>query len=252
MIKRLFLSLCGFITLLVVLLALAIFFFLDTGIETGVERIGPRMTQSRVELGEVQTSIFGGMARIDDLVVRNPSGYDSPYALQIGSAEVKVVPGTIFDEVIVVESIRVNAPAIVIERENGVTNLEQLQRNISTYLGGPSEEPTETTQPASGKRYIIREFVVEAGKFSGTLMGVQMDTNLPRIELRDIGASQDGFSAEEASSVMIEAVLGAVSRSAKNQAVDLLSDPEKAIDTLNRATGLLNSLFGNSEGDQGG
>lgn len=254
MIKRLFLSLCGFVTLLLVLAVLAIFFFLDAGIENGVERFGPRIAKARVELGDVHTSLLKGQARIDDLVIRNPAGYDASYALRIGSAELKIDPGTVFDDVIVVKSFRVHAPGIIVQKENGVTNLQQLQRNIESYFGPTQEEPADE-QPAAqteGKRYIIREFIVEGGTLTGSLMGVEMNTALPRIELHDIGASQDGFTAEQAGSAMLAAILDAASRSAQNQAVDLLRDPNKAVDTINRATGLFNQLFGGKDDDKGG
>jgi len=201
--------------LFVVVLLVVVFAILnlDKGIKAAVENIGPKLTQSSVTLDDVELSLTSGEGSLRGLVVGNPSGFKSPSAFSLGEIFLSVDPESVTTDTIVLNSIRIVAPAITYESANGTTNLAQLQKNVEQAAGGSSRAATEEKGEGAEKKLIIRDLQITAGKlsYSNPLLGDKtVALALPDIRLTGIGEKSNGASAAE----VVNQVLAAINKSA--------------------------------------
>lgn len=199
------------VTLLAVLGVLFVALLLDPVLARSAERFGPELTESAVKLDGVRTSLLGGRAEVDGFSVGNPVGYRSPEALRVGIAVFQVAPASLFRDVVIIERIQLTDTVISIETQGGRTNLQQLHANLKKATT-PKDLPTIPAElpKATGffaeKRYIIREFTLENGRIAGSIFGMPLNSPPFRINLREIGAAEGGFTPEEAGAAILRAI----------------------------------------------
>ena len=114
-IKKILLAAGIGLVLLVVIALVAVAFFLDGIVKTGVETVGPKIVQVPVTLESIHIGILSGSAKVKGLVVGNPAGYQVPNAISVGLAEVSVDVASALSDKIVIHSIHVEAPEITFE-----------------------------------------------------------------------------------------------------------------------------------------
>ena len=141
---------------------------LDKIVKTAVETVAPKIAQTTVTLDSVSLSLLTGSASLNGLVVGNPSGYKSPFAISVGKAAVSVSPGSLLSDKIVVKSIEVRAPEITFEGNPfGANNLNQILANVNSAAG--TNAPAAQTTTASGKpakKLEVDDFLSPAQKFT--------------------------------------------------------------------------------------
>jgi hypothetical protein len=76
-------------------------------------------------------------------------------------------------------------------------------------------------------KFEISEVIIEGGKVGVGVGSNSVSVLMPRLELRDIGKSQGGITAEQATLEVMKAVLGSVTRS-------VASSPGGAVNSLRR------------------
>ena len=193
--------------------------FLDSIIKKGVETAGPAIAKVDVRLDAVSLSVFSGKGTIKGLFVGNPVGCKTPSAIQVGEVTVRVKPGSLMSNKIVVESVSVNAPEITIEGGLNDNNLTKILENVQAFSG------TTTTNAAQGGtqkpaiKIQVNDLLITGGKVNvslGLLGGKTMTVPLPEIHLTDLGRNSDGITpAELAQTVMKTIIDGALSGATK-------------------------------------
>jgi len=215
--KKIFLSLGIAVVVFIVAGGIAAGFFLGPIVKTGIEMVGPKITQVSVKVDAVTLSLLTGSAEIKNLVVGNPEGYQAPQAIHVGSAAVGVNPLSILSDKIVIRSIRVEAPEITFEGSPlSGNNLNTITKNINaaTKSGGPGAT-NATVKAASkpAKKIQVDDFVITGAKvnFNGSIL------TLPDIRLTDLGKGPNGITPadltrrvlDELTRYTIKAVAGA-------------------------------------------
>ncbi len=200
--------------IILVIIALVIFVItnLDRGIKTAVETIGPEMTQSSVTLSSVDLSLTTAKGSFSGLQVANPEGFSADNAFTLGEISFAMDADSLATDTIIIESLRIVAPEITMERADGRSNLDRIQANITEYLGTGSDSDGEEQ---SGKKFIIRDLRITDGKVSYAILGGKgLDLALPDLHITDIGQSVDsnGVSAAEAAAEIINAIVGAAGK----------------------------------------
>jgi len=106
--KKILVRLCIAVVLLIVVVVLAIHFFLDGAIKKGVETVGPKMTKVDVKLDAVHISLLSGAGKINGLVIGNPDGYKSPHAISVGTAALSLKPTSLLGDKVIIQSSTLN------------------------------------------------------------------------------------------------------------------------------------------------
>src|SRR5580658_1533342 len=110
--KKIIIRLFAVLVLLVVVGLVVVFFSLNSIVKKAVETVGAKMTQVDVRLGSADISPFSGSGKLSKLFVGNPSGYSTPFAVQMDTIKVGVQIGSVTSDTIVVNEINVQSPEI--------------------------------------------------------------------------------------------------------------------------------------------
>jgi uncharacterized protein involved in outer membrane biogenesis len=188
-----------------------LYFSFSSLVKTAVETYAPRYTQTKVTLGGVSASIFGGSATISDFVIGNPTGFKSPEAISIGKATLAVDTATVTSPVIHVNTIEIIAPHITYEPGQGSNNLSVIQKNVAKATQTPAAQPPatkdqakDTSAQAPEKKFIIDRLTITQAQatialpqLGGATQLLGQDANtavmLPTIDMRDLGAKEGGL-----------------------------------------------------------
>ena len=222
------------LVVLVVLIAGVTYYFLsnlDGYIKTAMEKYGSEATQAEVKVGGVKIGLKDGSGQITNLTIGNPKGFTTPQAFSLGEVKLVVDPATVTKDVITIKEVLIDKPQVTYEPNlGGSGNLETIQKNVSGYaakMGGGGSAGKPSTASSSGskpeKKFIIERVTIQGGQVSikGSALAQanqNLYTELPAINLRDIGKARGGATPAEISNEII----GAISQQASRAAVSKL------------------------------
>ena len=185
------------IVAVLVIAAVAAYFVLQNPlgrlVKMAIEEFGPEMTQAAVKVSKVEISATDGRGALSGLVLGNPRGFKSDYALKAGTVEIELEPASLAKDVIVIRKILIDAPQIGYEKADGITNFDAIQRNVEEYLGAKGDK-SEKIKQGSSKKMIIDSFVIRNAKVNYNGM---MELTLPDIELRNVGKKTGGATSAQ-------------------------------------------------------
>ena len=221
------------IIILMVVLVIFVITNLDRGIKTAVESIGPEMTQSQVTLSSVDLSLTEATGR-----------FAAADAFKLGEISFSMDADSLASDTIIIQSLQIMAPEITMERADGRSNLDQIQANITDYLGA---DTGHADAQGSASKFIIRDLKITDGKIHYAILGgTGIDLALPDLHLTDIGqsAEQDGgVSAAEAAAEIITAIVGAAGKAVTQSST--IGEMGKSLeDQVKEKAGALKGLFG--------
>lgn len=186
-----------FLLLILATTALAVVYFfgssiLNKSVRKGVVTFGPKITQTSVQLDDVDLSVLSGDGKLSGLYVGNPEGFKSENIFALNQIDIDIDPKSILSDQIVINKIHIRKPQIVYEKTLRSSNLKELLKNIegssdSSDKSKPKEDSTAEEKPA--KQVLIKELIIEDGSVFVGILGVGTEVLLPRIEMKDLGKS---------------------------------------------------------------
>ena len=173
-------------------------------IKTAVNKYGPAITKTDLRINHVGVSLFSGEAKLKDFYLGNPKGFKSPVAMSVNAIYVDVDKKSITRNPIIINRVEVVSPDITYEKKGRTDNFETILDNIkkSASTAGSSSSSKETTKESSGKKLVIKDFIVTDGKVNMEVdlpagSSISASASLPKIHLKDIGEKSGGATAEE-------------------------------------------------------
>jgi hypothetical protein len=220
--KTTFKILAGLMVLGVILAGALVAQYTGSIIKRGIETVGPDITGVAVTLDSVDFSWLGGKARLDGLIVGNPPGFDTSYAIKFEKCDVQLQTSSLSSNNILIDRIHITRPIITYEGSLTTSNLSTILDHVAGKGGASgddedaaAEEPelsAETGEKVE-KKVTIRDVLLEDGELhlSLTLLGGKAAiVPLPTIHLTDIGAASGGATIAGAVGEIISALLGAI------------------------------------------
>ncbi|MGA2242431.1 MAG: hypothetical protein ABSH11_10410 [Verrucomicrobiota bacterium] len=232
--KKLFLSFIIVLAVLFVVAAIGVGLFLDSIVKTGMETVGPKITQVSIKVDAVKLSLLTGSASVKGLIVGNPEGYKTPQAISVGSAAVGVNPLSVFSDKIVVRSVRVEAPEITFEGGLGGNNLSKILDNVNAIAQNSRPASTNTTAKAGnepGRKIEVDDFLITGAMVHVSLTGIggkEMTLPLPDIHLTNLGKDSAGITATD----LTRRVLGAITTATIKAVAGATTDIGKGVGNL--------------------
>ena len=251
MIKKIFLSVVIVLVVLIVVAVIVAGFFLGTIVKTGMETVGPKITQVSIKVDVVKLTLLTGSAQVKGLIVGNPKGYKTPQAISVGSAAVDVNPFSVLSDKIVVRSVRVEAPEITFEGNPfSGNNLSTIMKNVNTATkGGGSEPANAATKPAgqAGKKIEVDDFLITGAKVHVSLPGLvskEMTLPLPDIHFTNLGKDNAGITVADLTRRVLDAITTATVKVVANATTDIGQGGGKVVgEGVNKITSGLGGLF---------
>jgi Tfp pilus assembly major pilin PilA len=252
--KKLLIGLLIALVVVVVIAVVAIGLFLDGAIKKGVETIGPQVTKVDVKLEGVSLSLLSGSGKINGLVLGNPSGYQTPHAISVGSASISLSRGSLLSDKIVVRSIRIEAPEITLESTLQGNNLNKILDNVAGEASGGAPDKSAPKNDKAGKRIQVDDFLMTGAKLNMSLVGMggkSVPVVLPDIHFANLGTGPEGISAADLTHRMLQEVLASATKAAASHAseigkgaADLSKEASKnATESVDKATKGVTDLF---------
>ena len=237
------------LVVLVIVAAIAVGLFLDSGIKKGVETFGPELTKVSIKLDSVRLSVLSGSGSIKGLEVGNPEGYKATTSIKLGSASVSVSPGSLLSDKIVVKSIRIDGPEINIEGTPTKNNLTKILDNIEAATGGASTNKTAATSGKSQKKLQVDEFILSNAKIKYTIpgLGLTVPVSIPEIKLTNLGTGPEGITGAELTkltmSKLTTELVPALTEAASKAATAVKDTAKKAADEAGKVVKGVTDLF---------
>jgi len=192
---------------------------IDGFVESSIEDAGSDILNAKVEVDDIDISLFGGTANMDGFLVYNPEGFSDETALSLRGIDIKLDLKSLFSETVIVKEVHVKNPEILFEQQKAKINLRELSKNISS---GSEEE--------SDKNLIIEKFILEEGnvRISSDIEKERtLNASIDRIELNDIGKSGTNTMQQTLQQVLEPVIKNALSEAAKKGLLDKLEDTVK-------------------------
>ena len=215
MIKKL---LAFFLVLAIAGIALIYFFgssFISKQIKVGVEKFGPQVTQTPVQLDNVSLSILSGNGTLEGLYISNPDGFKSEHIFALGKIDVDIDPGSILSDKIIINHIHISQAEISYEKTLTSSNVKKILKNIEAFTGAAEkaeekQPEAEANETGASKQVVIKELIIEDAKAYAGLMGTGVTATLPTIKMTDIGEQGSDTNVAEAINQILSEVLQAI------------------------------------------
>ena len=203
------------ILVLVVAGVIILAFSLGSVIKTGVETLGPRVTQTSVTLADVTFSPLSGNVDIRGVTIGNPQGFKTQSAFELDRVRAVVVPASLLSDRIVIREIFIDGPQITYEASLSGSNIGKIKENVAAFAGGASDESAPSgpdgraAEEGPGKKVEIDDFRIRNANInlSATILGGKsLSVPLPEVHLTGIGKQSGGKSAGGVASEIFSAV----------------------------------------------
>ena len=212
-------------------------FYLDDIVKKGVETVGPQIVKVPISLKAVHIGVVTGSAKVKGLVIGNPEGYKTSFAISVGLAEVGVNPASILSDKVVIRSVHVEDPEITFEGNPlGKNNLGDIMDavNATARSGGP---PSTNTK-AGGKpaqKIEVDDFLITGAKVHVSITGMagkETTLPLPEIHLQNLGQGSGGLTPTDLTHAVLSAITSATIKAVASAATDL-----KGVENLGKDAG---------------
>ncbi|MGH7229692.1 MAG: hypothetical protein ACREIH_10840 [Nitrospiraceae bacterium] len=228
------------LALLLVLLLLVgvLHLWLGSLIKRGVEQVGPRITQTSVTLREVDIALLSGRAKLEDLTVGNPTGFQAPSAFRLRNATIRLDWMSVPSDILVIEEIVIDGPEITFEGTPASSNLGTIRDNAKAFASADSSEkaPSPKSEPKQvfGKKVRIKRFSLTNARANLWLRAGGVETKAQGLTLQDIRLENIG---NESSGASVQEVIAIVLTSLTNSATRLATSLDKALEKGAQALG---------------
>ena len=188
--------LAAVLVILAAIIGAAVFWLsgnMDSLMKTAIGDYGSAMTQAKVSVDAVKIAPADGKGTISNLLIGNPAGFKTAYAVKVGQIDVDIDIASVTRDVIVIRRIAINAPDVIYEKGDVMTNFDAIQKNIASYLG-PADSKKE------GKKLIVEELTIRDAKAQASaafMNGKTVNVPLPDITLKNLGKAKGGISPGE-------------------------------------------------------
>jgi hypothetical protein len=195
---------------------------LDSVVVSTIERYGSAVTGTDVSVDGVDLALTAGRAHFTGLTIDNPRGYDTDYAVRIGTATVVLDVGSLASDVPVVKELELDGALINAEQHDAASNLTDIQKHATA---GSSDAPT--SEPG---RIIIERFRLRDARvlLTSDLLSKPEELPLDEVVVGNIGSSSGGATYAEAAEALLTPVIAAARTAAaarlRSAAGDALSE----------------------------
>ncbi len=197
------------IPLVLVLLIAVAWLFLDQIAKKAIEVGGEKAMGVPTKVESVSLRPILGKAAIEGLRISNPSGFESPFFMNLAKAEAKLDVGSVFEDTIVMESIELDGLKAHLEKSKQGANYEVILANMKKgeEEGAAGEEP--------GKKFLIRRVVVRNidVRADVAIAGEKLssvDLRINEITLENVGSEGSGVVVSQLMGTIVKAVLTAI------------------------------------------
>ncbi|RLB69513.1 MAG: hypothetical protein DRH06_07770 [Deltaproteobacteria bacterium] len=211
-----------FIALLVVVVIVVVgaFFYIDSIAKKAIEQGGEMALGVTTNLESVHISLLGGEASLSGLQIANPVGFKAQTFMELGQGEVAISLGSLMGDTVKIPRVKLSNIRVNLEQSGKKNNIDPILARAKSMGGGKGgKSASQVSQPAAegGKKFIIEYFSLEDVQVNASLdlLGHSSSVNLvlPKIELHNLGAEDQGLPLSELVQKIVHAILSVAQES---------------------------------------
>src|SRR3954468_14337068 len=199
-------------TLFLLVVALGLYFtmqyFLGDIVKTGVNKFGPGITQTKVELEGANLSPLSGEGTLSGLTVGNPKGWSDANAFRLGNVHISMQPSSLMADHIVINELTIEQPEFLYETKIVASNINDLLKNIEQAVGSKSADAK--TKQGKPIKMVVKKLVLKDGKVTLGVAGAAMSLPMPQIDMSDIGVAEGGVTPAQIAYAIMRSVTSSV------------------------------------------
>ena len=231
---------------------------LNALVKGGIETMGPRILGVPVTLEDVDVTLLSGTsmhAGLTGLVVNNPEGYETAFAVSLPEIRIKVDWNSLVTDTVVVEEVLIVKPAVTFEWSLQGSNLGTIHENVKRNTAGSGsdddgqekdakpEESQESDKSVHVKKVTVKDAIINVSFVGGQSEVTRLP--LPDLDLRNIGNPSGGTTFSQASAIIFEQIYDAIDKAVMKPGILL----PQGVEQLGKSIGkmgkeLLRGLFG--------
>lgn len=208
MLKWIFIPL---LCLVLIIAGVSVFFLSNINriVEDAVETVGPKVTETRVDIQSVDIQLLKGGGEFNNLVIDNPPGYKSPYLFESKKLAMEIDPKSIQNKVVVINKLDIQGVKIVAEQKGLTTNIQTLLKTLSKQQSSGSAQ-TESVSDSGASDVLL---ALKHLNFSGSSIQLitekygEYTVTLPEFQLNNIGSPEKGLTPEEFGAAMLKPLM---------------------------------------------
>ena len=209
------------VVVLVVIVALGIAggaFYADSLVKKGIEQGGEMALGVPTRLDSAKISLFGGEAALNGLTISNPAGFKAQTFMELGQGAVSVSLTSLLGDTVTIPKVTLSHIRVNLEQKGKKNNVDPLLRRAKSLSSSKeSGKPQPQGSSSGGKKVIVDYFLLEDVRLNADLdvLGQvsSVELVLPKIELRNLGAKEQGLPIPELIQKVVQAVLSAAQQS---------------------------------------
>jgi hypothetical protein len=203
-------GLIGSLLLLVIIVLVVAFVFIDSIAKTGIEKGATFALGVNTTLDKASVGILSGQFSMNGLKVDNPKGFDGKF-LDLGKGGVAVSLASLTSDTVVLPKLDLADMQLDLARNSSGANYKIIMDNLQRLESGskPSEPAT-----SGGKKFKISEISITNVNVHLDLVGgpgglTKLDVPIQEIKLTNVGSDGSGVDMSKLTSIILEAVLKA-------------------------------------------
>jgi hypothetical protein len=197
---------------------------LRPAIAAAVEKYGEQATGTPVDVGSVAVSLRDARATLADVVVGNPEGFMTDYALRIGAVEVAIDVPSLARDTIVLHDVTLREATLNAEQRGASSNLTEILDQMS------GDEGAESSEDEDGQKIIIDRFRLVGGHIAviSDALSKPESIDLRDVVVNDIGKAEGGVSFSEATEQLLSPILAAARDAVRDRLGSAAEDAVKS------------------------
>jgi len=183
--------------------------------KTGIERGGTYAMGVETKLSDISVGLLSGSVSLDGLAIDNPEGFKSDHFFQLGDGSVAVTLGSLMEDTVEIQSLKLNNIDMALEKDGGKANYEVILEHLAEVTGGGDEPAEPTEDEAEGKKFIVRELVITDVKVKAEVIGgMSVPIVIPEIKMTDVGSDGEGVTLGDLTGIIMTTIMASVVESA--------------------------------------
>lgn len=243
--KKLLVFGLGTLVVLALITYITLQFFLGSIVKAGVNKFGPGITQTKVELQGASLSPLSGAGTLSGVSVGNPAGWSAGNAFYLGKVHIDMQPFSVFGDHIVINEMVIEQPEFTYETKIVSSNIGDLLKNIEQALGNEKSGSAPKAKNGKPLKLEVKKFVLRNGRVTVGVGGAAVTMPMPPVELSNVGTAEGGVTP----AALAAAVMRSVTSSVVVASTDALrkiggTSGAAAADAAKQATDAIKGFFG--------
>jgi hypothetical protein len=196
------------IPLALILILVVAYIFIDSIAKKAVEVGGEQAMGVPTTLEDITLKPVRGQGSIEGLKVSNPTGFKTPFFMNLSKGDASLDIGSVFTDQVVMNRIALDGIELYLEKTKEGANYKVILENMKK---GEEEKP-----PEPGKKFLVQEVVVSNIVVHAAVAALgakisTLDVKIDEIRLENVGSETGGgVIMSELMGTIVKAVLVAV------------------------------------------